>query len=198
MNKENSLTTTPVGHNGLERAYEVYLKGKEGISYKQNLLGRWVTRSEIDPQNGMDLITTINVKMQDIVESALLRQSNISHPDWATAVLMDVKTGAIKAIANLGSGKNGYWEKDNYALGYRGCYEPGSTFKLVSLMAALEDGVVDTSDVFETGNGYWAKENIYDDHACGKVTVKEILEHSSNIGTAKVILTKYKTTRKHK
>lgn len=191
MNKTNSLTSMPVGHNGLERAYQNYLKGEEGISYKQNISGRWVERTEIEPQNGADVITNINVKMQDITESALHKQLLISRAEWATAVLMEVKTGEIKAIANLGMGKNGYYEKDNYALGYRGCYEPGSTFKLVSLIVALEDGVVDTSDVYDTGNGYWAKEKITDDHACGKVNVKQILEQSSNIGTAKVILENY-------
>lgn len=192
MNKAGALTPVPIGHNGLERAYEMYLRGEDGVSYKQNISGRWITRSEIEPANGMDLITTIDVKMQDITESALYSQVVKSNPEWATAVLMEVKTGEIKAIANLGMTKDGYAERDNYALGYRGCYEPGSTFKLVSLMVALEDGVVDTSDVYDTGNGYWASEKIYDDHACGKVTVKQILEQSSNIGTAKVILSNYK------
>ncbi len=193
MNKAGALTPVPIGHNGLERAYEMYLRGEDGISYKQNISGRWITRTEIEPQNGMDIITTIDVKMQDIAESALLKQAEIENPDWATAVLMEVKTGEIKAIANLGKTKDGFSEKYNYAFGYRGCYEPGSTFKLVSLMVALEDGVVDTSDVFDTGNGFWAAEKIYDDHACGKVNVKQILEKSSNIGTAKVILTHYKS-----
>ncbi len=196
MNKAGALTAVSIGHNGIERAYEMYLRGEDGISYKQNISGRWINRSEIEPQNGMDIITTIDVKMQDIAESALLRQAEKSNPEWATAVLMEVSTGEIKAIANLGKTKDGYGEKDNYALGYRGCYEPGSTFKLVSLMVALEDGVVDTSDVFDTGNGFWAAEKIYDDHACGKVTVKQILEQSSNIGTAKVILSNYKNNPK--
>ncbi|MCY1721482.1 penicillin-binding transpeptidase domain-containing protein [Prolixibacteraceae bacterium Z1-6] len=192
MNKAGALTPVPIGHNGLERAYEMYLRGENGISYKQNIAGRWITRTEIEPQNGMDIITTIDVKMQDIAESALFDQIVKSNAEWATAVLMEVKTGEIKAIANLGKTSDGFAEKDNYALGYRGCYEPGSTFKLVSLMVALEDGVVDTSDVFDTGNGYWATEKIYDDHACGKINVKQILEQSSNIGTAKVILENYR------
>ena len=181
-----------IGYTGLEGAYEAYLKGEDGISYKQNLSGRWVTRAQSKPEDGMDVITTLNVKMQDIAESALYKQLHKSNADWGTAVLMEVKTGEIKAIANLGKGKDDYYEKDNYALGYRGCYEPGSTFKLVSLVVALEDGVVDTSDVFDTGNGYWASEKIYDDHACGKINVKQILEQSSNIGTAKVILSNYR------
>ncbi len=182
-----------IGYTGLEDAYEIYLKGKNGISYKQNLSGRWVTRTEIEPEDGMDIITTINVKMQDIAENALYKQLEKSDADWATAILMEVQTGKIKAIANLGKGKDGYYEKDNYALGHRGCYEPGSTFKLVSLMAALEDGVVDTSDVFDTGNGKWRNSGrtISDTHGYGKLTVKEIFEKSSNIGVAMVITSNY-------
>lgn len=183
----------PVGYTGLEDAYETYLKGKEGISYKQNLSGRWVERIEIEPEDGMDVITTINVKMQDITESALYNQLHISNADWATAILMDVESGEIKAIANLGRGNGDYYEKDNYALGPRGSYEPGSTFKLVSLMAALEDGVVDTMDVFDTGNGSWRNSGrtITDTHGYGQLTVKQILEKSSNIGVAQVITSRY-------
>ena len=78
------------------------------MSYKQNLSGRWVTRTEIEPESGMDIITTINVKMQDIAESALYKQLHKSNADWSTAILMEVETGEIKAIANLGKGKEGY------------------------------------------------------------------------------------------
>lgn len=182
-----------IGYTGLEEAFETYLKGEEGVSFKQNLSGRWVTRIEIEPENGMDIITTINVKMQDITESALYKQLQKSNADWGTAILMEVETGEIKAIANLGKGENDYYEKDNYALGARGCYEPGSTFKLISLMAALEDGVVDTSDVFDTGNGSWynSGRQISDTHGYGPLTVKQIFEKSSNIGVAKIITTYY-------
>jgi cell division protein FtsI (penicillin-binding protein 3) len=182
-----------IGYTGLEGAFESYLKGKDGVSYKQNLSGRWVSRTEIEPENGMDVITTINVKMQDIAESALYKQLHNSNADWATAVLMEVETGEIKAIANLGKGKDDYYEKDNYALGHRGCYEPGSTFKLVSLMVALEDGVVDTCDVFDTGNGTWRNNgrNITDTHGYGKLTVKQVFEKSSNVGVAKIITSCY-------
>jgi len=184
----------PIGYTGLEGAYETYLKGKDGISYKQNLSGRWVTRTEIEPDDGMDVITTINVKMQDITESALYKQLHVQKADWGTAILMEVKTGEIKAIANLGRGEEDYYEKDNYALGHRGCYEPGSTFKLISLMVALEDGVVDTSDVYDTGLGAWRNNGrtITDTHGNGKLTVKQIFEKSSNIGTAMVITSNYK------
>lgn len=182
-----------IGYTGLEDAYEPYLKGKEGVSYKQNLSGRWVTRTEIEPRNGMDIITTINVKLQDAAESALYKQLKLSNADWATVILMEVKTGEIKAIANLGRNGDEYYEIDNYALGHRGCYEPGSTFKLVSLMVALEDGKVDTSDVFDTGNGSWYSNGrrISDTHGYGELTVKQIFEKSSNVGVAKIITSCY-------
>lgn len=182
-----------VGFTGLEGSFEPFLKGEDGISYKENLSGRWVSRIEIEPENGMDIITTLNVKMQDITESALLEQIQKTNADWATAILMEVETGEIKAIANLGKGEGGYYEKDNYALGPRGCYEPGSTFKLVSLMVALEDGVVDTTDIIDTGNGRWQKSGrtITDTHGYGKITVKQVFEKSSNVGVAKIITSNY-------
>jgi len=187
-----------IGYTGLEGSFEPYLKGKDGISYKQNLSGRWVSRVEIEPEDGMDIITTINVKMQDITESALYKQLQNANADWATAILMEVNTGEIKAIANLGKRDGDYFETDNYALGPRGCYEPGSTFKLVSLMVALEDGLVDTSNVFDTGNGQWYKNGrkISDTHGYGKLTVKQIFENSSNIGVAQIITSCYEKNPK--
>jgi cell division protein FtsI (penicillin-binding protein 3) len=191
-----------IGYTGLEGAYEQYLKGKEGISYRENLSGRWVTRSEIEPQDGMDLITTINIKLQDIVESALKRNLEKHSADWGTAILMEVETGEIKAIANLGKENSGYTENYNYALGNQGCYEPGSTFKLISLMAAMEDGLVDTSDVFDTGSGVWKYRDrtIYDSDyrygGHGEMTVKQIFEKSSNVGVAKIITSAYEKNPK--
>lgn len=192
-----------IGYTGLEGAYEQYLKGKEGISYRENLSGRWVTRTEIEPQDGMDVITTINVKLQDITESALLRNLEKHSADWGTAILMEVETGEIKAIANLGKESGGYTENYNYALGNQGCYEPGSTFKLISLMAAMEDGLIDTSDVYDTGSGVWKYRDrtIYDSDyrygGHGKMTVKQIFEKSSNVGVAKIITSAYEKNPKN-
>ncbi len=186
-----------IGYTGLEGAYEQYLKGIEGISYRENLSGRWIIRTEIDPQNGMDIITTINIKLQDIAENALLRQLQKTKADWGAAILMKTGTGEIKAIANLGKENGGYFENYNYAMGHAGCYEPGSTFKLISLMAAMEDGLIDTSDVFDTGNGIWKYmgRTIYDSDyrygGHGKMTVKQIFEKSSNVGVAKIITSCY-------
>jgi cell division protein FtsI (penicillin-binding protein 3) len=106
-----------IGYTGLEGAYEQYLKGKDGISYRENLSGRWVSRTEIEPQDGMDVITTINVKLQDITESTLYRNLIKTGADWGTAILMEVATGEIKAIANLGRENGDYTENYNYALG---------------------------------------------------------------------------------
>src|SRR6056297_2884208 len=186
-----------IGYTGLEGAYEQYLKGREGISYRENLSGRWVTRTEIEPRDGMDIITTLNVKLQDIAESALKRNLEKHQADWGTAILMGVETGEIKAIANLGRESGEYVENYNYALGNQGCYEPGSTFKLVSLMAAMEDGLIDTSDVYDTGNGVWKYHGrtIYDSDyrygGHGEMTVKQIFEKSSNVGVAKIITSAY-------
>ena len=186
-----------IGYTGLEGAYEQYLKGKNGISYKENLSGRWVNRVEIEPQDGMDVITTLNIKLQDMTQNALYRQIQKMNADWGTAVLMEVETGEIKAIANLGKENGDYTENYNYAIGHDASYEPGSTFKLVSLMAAMEDGLIDTSDVYDTGNGIWKYKDrtIYDSDyrygGHGKMTVKQIFEKSSNVGVAKIITSAY-------
>ncbi|HZH72975.1 MAG TPA: penicillin-binding protein [Mariniphaga sp.] len=191
-----------IGYTGLEGAYEQYLKGKDGISYRENLSGRWVLRTEIEPEDGMDVITTINVKLQDIAESTLLRNLQKFNADWGTAIVMEVETGEIKAIANLGLENGLYTENYNYALGHAGCYEPGSTFKLVSLMAAMDEGLIDTSDVYDTGNGVWKYKGrtIYDSDyhygGHGPMTVNQIFEKSSNVGVAKIITEAYESNPK--
>ncbi|MCL1822324.1 MAG: transpeptidase family protein, partial [Prolixibacteraceae bacterium] len=187
-----------IGYTGLEGSCEKYLKGKEGVGYRQNLSGRWVSRTEIEPIDGQDVTTTIDIRYQDVVESALEKQLRTSNAEWGTAILMEVKTGEIKAVANLGRTATGVYEENyNYAFGAAGCYEPGSTFKLVSLLIALDHGVIDTSDVFDTGNGVWKYKGrtIYDSDyrygGHGLMTVKQIFEKSSNVGFAKMILEHY-------
>ena len=191
-----------IGYTGLEGAYEQFLKGVDGISYRENLSGRWITRTGIEPQNGMDLFTTIDLKLQDIAESALMKQLQATGADWGTTILMEVKTGEIKAISNLGKENGSYLENYNYALGHAGCYEPGSTFKLISLMVALEDRLIDTSTVFNTGSGVWKYKGrtIYDSDyrygGHGEMTVKQIFEKSSNVGVAKIITSCYEKNPK--
>jgi cell division protein FtsI (penicillin-binding protein 3) len=197
--------STIAGNTGLEEAFEKYLKGEAGVGYRQNLSGRWVNRIEIEPRDGMDIMTNINIRYQDITESALERQLKASNAEWGTAILMEVKSGKIKAIANLGRVSPGYYDEIyNYAVGDAGCYEPGSTFKLMSLMVALEHGLVDTSQVFDTGNGSWKYHDriIYDSDfgkgTHGPMSVKQIFEKSSNVGVAKIITSCYeKNPRKY-
>lgn len=186
-----------VGYSGIEGMMEGYLSGENGKAVKRNFSGRWINVPIVEPKDGSDVVTTINVNLQDFANSALMREMQKSQANWGTAVVMKVKTGEVKAIANLGRRSDGsYAEIYNYALGSAGCSEPGSTFKLVSLMVAMEQGYVDTMDVFDTGNGKWdyRGQTIYDSDyhhgGHGKINMKQIFELSSNVGVAKII-TKY-------
>lgn len=185
---------------GLEGAYSRYLSGRDGSVLSVKLQkGSWKPlsdKNEIEPEDGADIYSTIDVHIQDVAHYALLRQLEEFKADHGTVVVMEVNTGKIKGIVNLGRTEKGkYYEKVNYAV-YESS-EPGSTFKLPALIAALEDGVVDTSKVIDTGNG---KHKIYgkyirDSHrgGFGKVSVKKVFEESSNVGMAKIIYENYKT-----
>lgn len=183
-----------VGYSGIEGLMESYLAGENGLAIKRNYSGHWVDIPVTDPKDGQDIITTINVNLQDFTENALMKQMQSSKAEWGTAVVMEVKTGEVKAIANLGLTKEGsYAETYNFALGHAGSGEPGSTFKLMSMIAAMEDGYVDTADVFDTGIGRWdyRGQTVYDsDYGSGghgKINMKQIFELSSNVGVAKII-----------
>jgi cell division protein FtsI (penicillin-binding protein 3) len=188
---------------GIEGAFNKDLAGENGLIVKQRLTGgAWIPVNDIntvDAKDGNDIVTTINLDLQDVATTALMKQLRQHHANHGCAVLMEVSTGDIKAIANLELGSDGdYHEWYNYAIGES--TEPGSTFKLPVLMAALEDGVIDTSDVVDTGNGtvkYYNK--IIRDtrkEGYGKLTVNQIFEKSSNVGTSKLIYTHYKDNPK--
>lgn len=184
---------------GLEGNFRDYLRGIDGKRLKQKIAkGQWkpiFDMQEIDPVDGKDIITTINVNIQDIAHHALLLQLEKYKAEHGSVVVMEVATGEIKAISNLGITKNGkYYESLNYAIGES--HEPGSTFKLMSMVVALEDKVIDTSMVIDTGNGRWkvGGRTVTDSHegGFGKITVSEVIEKSSNIGIAKIIHNNYK------
>jgi len=150
--------------------------------------------NEINPDNGKDIHSTIDVNIQDVAESALMKQLKIHKADHGTVVLMEVKTGAVKAIANLKRTESGgYYEGYNYAIGES--TEPGSTFKLAALVCALEDGYVDMDDIIDCGDGTKRYYNhvMYDSKkgGWGKITVQQVLEVSSNIGMAEIITKAY-------
>ncbi|MBN1388304.1 MAG: transpeptidase family protein [Bacteroidales bacterium] len=184
---------------GLEGAYDEELTGVSGSVLKQRLTGgAWMpvnNENSVEPMDGNDILTTINIDLQDVAETALEKQLLQHNAHHGVAVLMEVKTGDIKAMVNLELGKDGnYHELYNYAVGES--TEPGSTFKLASFIAVLEDGLVNLDDTIHTGNGevkYYDK-TIRDAKrgGYGKLSVKEVFEKSSNVGTAMIIYENYK------
>lgn len=183
---------------GLEGAYGSELAGISGKRLMKKIAGSsWMPvndKNEIEPQNGSDVITTLDVNLQDVVEHALLSALIEHDAHHGCAVLMEVNTGYIKGIANLKRQSDGlYVEEYNYAIGE--AMEPGSTFKLASLLAAIDDGYVDADDKVSTGDGRmrFADRIMEDSHegGYGTITVQEAFELSSNIGIAKIIDTYY-------
>ena len=184
---------------GVEGAFDKDLAGKNGVAVKQRLTGGdWITvdnANSVEARDGNDVVTTLDIDLQDVATTALLNQLRKHDAHHGCAVLMEVSTGDIKAIANLEIGSDGnYHETYNYAVGES--TEPGSTFKLPALMAAIEDGVIDTGDIVDTGTGsvkYYNK-IIRDtrEEGYGKITVKEVFEKSSNVGVSKLIYEHYK------
>lgn len=181
---------------GLEYSFNRQLAGQNGEALFQRMAGGgWkpvYDGSEVRPKEGYDIQTTINVNLQDVTESALLKALTSHRADYGVAVLMEVKTGEIKAISNLSRNSRGqYYERYNYAVGSQGAREPGSTFKLASMIALLEDSDIKLTDTVDTGNGEMKFFNeTMRDHkpgGYGTLTVKEVFEYSSNIGTAKLI-----------
>ncbi len=183
---------------GLEGAYNEQLTGVGGKRLVRRIAGGIEMpvndENEIEPQDGCDIVSTLDINIQDVAENALYEQLKKHQAAWGTVVLMEVATGEIRAIANLTKVDSvKYAEKYNYSIGH--CTEPGSTFKLASLMAAMEDGFIDLDDTVNTGNGRWKvyKQEVKDSHegGFGKLSVKQVFEKSSNVGTAKLICKYY-------
>ena len=187
---------------GIDGAYgEKYLRGVDGQRLKQKIgKGQWKPIqdfNQVEPQDGYDVYTTIDVNIQDIAHHALLKQLEYYEAEHGCVVVMEVKTGEIKAISNLARTEKGsYYERLNYAVGES--HEPGSTFKLMALMVALEDKVVDTSTIVNTKKGVkrFYGRNIYDSHhgGYGEISAGKALEVSSNIGLATIIDEHYSKT----
>jgi cell division protein FtsI (penicillin-binding protein 3) len=181
---------------GLEKTYDSLLKGVTGKRLVRRISGGAfvpVEGSEIEPENGRDIITTIDVNMQDIAENALMKMMVENECEHGTCIVMEVSTGKIKAIANLGKQPDGtYYEDLNYAITKS---EPGSTFKLVTLLSVLEDKFVTLNDQVNLEGGVWkvAGRTVYDSekHNRTNVSVKEAFELSSNVGMAKLVTAYY-------
>jgi len=185
---------------GIEGAFEKYLEGKDGKILKQKIAkGQWKPIrdvNEIDPQDGYDIVSTIDVYIQDIAHHALLKQLELYEADHGCVVVMETKTGHVKAITNLGRNlKSGlYSERLNYAIGES--HEPGSTFKLVDLMILLEDKKIDTSAVFNTYGGVikYSGRSVRDskDGGYGKISLARGFEVSSNTVLVQAVYNNYK------
>ena len=184
---------------GLEHAYGSFLRGKNGKMTKRKISnGQWkVLESNLnkDPIDGLDINTTLNTYMQDVVHDYLLEQTEKYEADHSTAVLMEVATGKIRAISNFGRTDQGkYYEKLNYAVGES--IEPGSTFKLMTIIAALEDQVIDTLQIIDTENGeidfYGFKVKDSRKGGYGQINAMDIFRLSSNTGIVKIISEAYK------
>ncbi len=184
------------GKNGLELQYDSILRGIPGTSTMRKINGRFIYVSDIEPISGKDIVTTIDIDIQDITEKALLDKLREIDAESGTAVVMEVETGEIKAITNMGRISEGVWaESKNHAVADE--TEPGSTFKVASMMVALEDGVVRPNDSINVGNGVFMYANArMTDHnwnkgGYGRISAEQAIWYSSNIGVAKIILRGY-------
>lgn len=179
---------------GIDGAFGAkYLRGVKGKRLKQKIgNGQWkpiADYDQVEPQDGYDVYTTIDVNIQDIAHHSLLGQLEKYNAEHGCAVVMDVKTGEIRAIANLAKTSKGtYYEKRNYAV-YES-HEPGSTFKVMAMMAALEDKVIDTATVIDTKKGrkmFYGRPINDSGKGHGKISAAKTLELSSNIGLATIV-----------
>ncbi len=183
------------GRVGIEGAFENQLKGEMGKGIRRMMSGTWMLLVEKEPVDGQDVVTTIDVDYQDITQHALMRQLEYYEASNGTAILMEVKTGDIKAIANLTrTASRNYVENLNYAIGDAG--EPGSVIKAATIIALLEDDYVSPDDTIDLGTT--GKYKFYDraltesdGKGVGRISVKHIVEKSSN-GIAKLVFDHYK------
>lgn len=181
---------------GLEGAYSDYINGESGRQMMQRISGgTWVPvnrEAEISPKDGADIISTIDINMQDLAQNALEKQLIKSQAHHGAVIIMEVATGEVRAVANFTKVEEGaYKETFNYAIA--GNQDPGSTFKLASYMALLEDKLVDTNTMIETGSYPIPGHIIKDSHgSIGTVTVKKAFEQSSNAAIAKLINVNYR------
>lgn len=183
---------------GLEHAFGEILRGKDGSQLMQKISnGKWkplINSTQIQPKPGKNIHTNINIDMQDIAHHSLLKQLEDFEADHGSVVIMETKTGAIKAISNLARTTQGkYYERLNYAVGES--HEPGSTFKLMSMIAALEDGVIKPSSMIDTKNGelifYGNKVRDSKEGGYGKISASEVFKFSSNTGIVDIVTSGY-------
>ena len=184
---------------GIEGSFHSYLQGLDGRELRRKMsAGGWMPirdRLEVEPKDGMDVRTTLDVNIQDIAQTALRNQLLEKGAHHGSVIVMETKTGAVRAITSLErDASGGYREVYNYAIGE--CVEPGSTFKLASYMSLLEDGYAEPQDSFDNGNAvYVHRRKVYDDDGRaatrGWLSVEDAFAHSSNPAIARLMITHY-------
>ncbi|MDR2388895.1 MAG: transpeptidase family protein [Tannerellaceae bacterium] len=186
------------GMYGLEMRFDSLLRGKPGVKSIRREAGVWREKPIIEAVAGMDIRSTIDIEIQDITEKALLNELKRTQAESGSIIVMEVKTGEIRAITNMGRTASGYGEDKNRAIA--DLPEPGSTFKIASIMVALEDGVCSPDDRIETGNGVYdylkngepiRDHNAYREGYRSNISVEEAIRNSSNVGVSKIILKGY-------
>ncbi len=195
-NRTIGLSRDNAQNVGLERTYDSLLHGEDGRRLVRYLnAGTYIPVEgyEIDPENGKDIFTTIDVNTQDIAENALLSMMKQNECEHGTCIVMETATGKIRAMANLGRQSDGnYWEDLNYAIR---ASEPGSTFKLATLLSLLDDHEIKLTDHLNIEGGHWkvGRRTVHDAERQpnSDVTVQEAFEHSSNVGMAKLVMAHY-------
>lgn len=178
--------------NGLEQWFDSYLRGTPGVKSIHKVLNKNIAQVEEEPINGSDIVTTIDVGMQDLSERALVEKLKEINGDVGVAIVMEVSTGDIKAMVNMSKAADGnYYELKNNAVS--DLLEPGSVFKPASLLVALDDGVVDTTYHVDTGSGVWEmygakmKDHNWARGGYQTISLPKCLEVSSNIGVSRII-----------
>ncbi|GEN71829.1 penicillin-binding transpeptidase domain-containing protein [Chryseobacterium lathyri] len=180
---------------GLEGAFSKYLTGTDGKRLEQRInssqwkpIDYWKVKEPVD---GEDVYTTLDLRIQDIAHSALEKQLITFEAKHGTVIVMETETGKVRALVNLRRMESGGYE-DSYNYALKDNIEPGSTFKTISLLAAMDDGFIDENTTVNVGGGVWtyAKQRISDGHGGGTYDISDVLAKSSNVGTAKLI-TKY-------
>ena len=181
---------------GLELSYDSILRGTSGLTNRRKVLNKYMNIPVTLPVDGCDIVTTIDVNMQDLAERAVIEELKLIGGDLGVAILMEVETGDIKAIVNMTLCPDGeYREVKNNAVS--DLREPGSVFKTASMLVALDDGVVDTTYAVNTGGGVYPmhgremKDHNWRRGGYGTITLPRILEVSSNIGVSRIIDDKY-------
>ena len=177
---------------GLELSYDSVLRGIEGITHRRKVMDRYLSIIDTPPVDGADIVTTLDVNMQDLAERCVLDELKLINANVGVAIVMEVETGDIKAIVNMEKCPDGvYRERKNHAVS--DLLEPGSVFKTASILVALDDGVVDTTYMVATGGGVWnmhgrnMKDHNWTRGGYGTISLPRTLEVSSNIGVSRII-----------